>query len=114
MVSEAHDEMKHAFINTQSNTISNRNLARRPVYTQPRRATVKRVLGANVHDTGREHQSAAVGGRRAHGERPKSRNMRTSLRSAPPKWPVSSDLAGVVRFEHRRAGNERGEVQTHN
>lgn len=30
VVSEAHDEMKHAFINTQSNTISNRNLAWRP------------------------------------------------------------------------------------
>lgn len=48
--------MKHAFINTQSNAISNCNLAWRPASLREHTTdtTVKRVLGANVHDTRRD------------------------------------------------------------
>lgn len=71
MVSEARDEMKQAFINTQSNAISTCDLARRPVLLRVHASDtpVKRELRSNVRDTRRD------GSKRSGGEQTNTRGQ---------------------------------------
>lgn len=105
MVSEARDEMKRAFINTQSNTISNRDLAWRPALLRVHATdtTVKRVLGANVHDTGRDGSKRSSRGANKLARRDQRVRLCVHWCAACPKWPMSSDLSGVVRLDHHGA-----------
>lgn len=116
MVSEAGDEMKQAFINTQSNAISRCDLARRPVLRRVR-ATDTLLYNASSAQTyatpGGTDQSAAVEGKQTHGGRPESL---ISLISCGTKDHLerfgSCDLADAVGYEKKKQGQNNVKFST--
>lgn len=72
-----------------------------------RHSTVKRVLGANVHDTGRDGSKRSGRGQTSSRGETKEHDYAYTDAQHAPKWPVSSDLSGVVRSDHRRARDVR-------
>lgn len=75
-VSEAHNEMKHAFINAQSNAVFSLE-ACVALCIHNTHLTVTRVLGANIHDIRQDGSKL----NQTHEGRQKSPIMRTSMRS---------------------------------
>lgn len=100
-VSEAHNEMKHAFINAQSNaTFSPEACVASCIYN--RHLTVTRVLGANIHDTRQD------GSKRSRQEQT---NTRGETKESDYAY-INAQYAPRAHWKNQRARTAKGSLLT--